>query len=87
MSKGHLQFSLRSLLIVTTVLAVLIAMVANHLKVVIGLALAAMWLLEVASWLYPFVAPFKDLRGSKTTGQVKRERMSEAADKHRGRAI
>jgi hypothetical protein len=78
-SKRRFQFSLRSLLIVTTVLAVLIAMVANHWKVLIGIAMALMWLLDFAGWLYEFVAPFKDLRGSKTTGQVRRERMSKVA--------
>jgi hypothetical protein len=87
MSKRHLQFSLRSLLIVTTVLAVLIAIVANHWKVLIGIALASMWLFELAGWLYEFVAPFKDLRGPKTTGQVKRERMSKVSEQHDGRPV
>jgi hypothetical protein len=87
MSKRNLQFSLRSLLIVTTVLAVLTALVANHLRVLIGIAIAIMWLLELAFFLYPFAEPFNDLRRTKTTGQVKRERMSEAAQKHSGRSV
>ena len=87
MSKRRFQFSLRSLLIVTTVLAVLIAIVANHWKVLIGIALAAMWLLELAGWLYESVAPFKDLRGPKTAGQVKRERMSKVSEQHGGRPV
>jgi hypothetical protein len=87
MSKRRFQFSLRSLLIVTTVLAVLIAIVANHWKVLIGIALASMWLLELAGWLYEFVAPFKDLQGAKTTGQVKRERMSKATNNHSGHSV
>jgi hypothetical protein len=82
MSKRRFQFSLQALLIVTTVLAVLIAMVANHWKMLIGIALAAVWVFEFAGWLYEFAVPFKELEGPKTTGQVKRERM--AADKYVG---
>jgi hypothetical protein len=87
MTKPRFQFSLRSLLILTTVLAVLTAMLANHMNVMIGVALFAMWLLDLASWLHPFIAPFKELEGLKTTGQVKRERISQASEKYGGPSV
>ncbi|HEX2477273.1 MAG TPA: hypothetical protein VHK01_21130 [Lacipirellulaceae bacterium] len=87
MTNPRIQFSLRSLLIATTVLAVLTAMVANHFKVLIGSAVAAMWILELASWFHPFVAAFKELEGPKASGQVKRERMSKASEKYGGRSV
>lgn len=49
MSKFRLQFSLRTLLVVVTTLAIVIAFVATHLRIVIGGLVAVMWLLEFVS--------------------------------------
>jgi hypothetical protein len=65
------QFSLRALLFAITVLAVLIALVANHPKLALGLGLFAVCFLELVVW---FVPAFMDLRGPKTTEEVRRER-------------
>jgi hypothetical protein len=71
MTTNRWQFSLRALLIVVTLMAIGIALTAHHPKVVIGLGLFAAWVLEVVAW---FVPAFLDLRGPKTTEQVRREK-------------
>jgi hypothetical protein len=64
MSKFRLQFSLRTLLIAFTVVAVVIAFVASHLGIVIGGLVAALWLLEFISGpLGNFVEAWPELKG------------------------
>ncbi len=63
MSKYRFQFSLRTLLVVVTVLAIAIAFVATHLRVVIGGLVAAIWLLEcIAGPLQGFVEAWPELK-------------------------
>ena len=71
MTKRRFQFSLRTLLIATTVLAVATAMLANHMDFMIAIAMFALWLLDIGSWLSWFgTERFSDLQGRKTTEQV-----------------
>jgi predicted tellurium resistance membrane protein TerC len=61
--KQRFQFSLRTLWITFTVLAIAIWFVATHFRVVIGGAIAAMWLLEfVSSPLEAFVDAWPELK-------------------------
>ena len=48
MSKLKPRFSLQTLLIVTAIVAVFTAFVATHVKIVLGFAIAVLWLLEFA---------------------------------------
>lgn len=63
MSKFRLQFSLRTLLVFFTFLAIVIAFVATHLRIVIGGLVAAMWLLEyIAGPLQSFAEAWPELK-------------------------
>jgi hypothetical protein len=70
------RFSLRTLLIATTVLAVLTAVVANFPNIFIALAMLVLWLLDIGCFVDFYIA-FKDLEGPKTTEQVRREQRAQ----------
>jgi hypothetical protein len=67
------QFSLRTLLVVTTILAVLTAMLANYLNFMIALIMFALWVLDVGSWLSWWFSPLRDFRPQKTFSEMPRE--------------
>jgi hypothetical protein len=77
MSKRRFQFSLRTLLIATTILAVLTAMVANYPNVMIAIGLFALWLLDIELWLSWWFSPLKDLRPLTTTDELRRRQIAE----------
>jgi hypothetical protein len=73
MDQRHFQFSLRTSLIMTTVMAGITAVVAIFPSVILGLAI---WLLGIGFLAGCYFAPFKeDLAGSETREQ-RRERLS-----------
>jgi hypothetical protein len=75
------RFSLRTLLIATTILAVLTAVLANFPNVIIALAMLVLWLLDVGCLVDFYFGPFKeDLEGPKTTEQVRRERRAQGLE-------
>lgn len=75
MTRSRWQYSLRTLLLVMTVVAVVIAFVAHHLLLVMGLVVFALAVLEVAIELLP---AFLELEGPKTTRQIRREQAATA---------
>ena len=63
MSKFKPRFSLRTLFIVTTVVAIAIAFVAAHVRIVLGFAIAVLWLLEFAGGpIFDFVEAWPALK-------------------------
>jgi uncharacterized membrane protein len=75
MNNRRFQFSLRTLLIATTIFAVLTAVEASFPRVIMGLA---MWLMGIGFFITCYFAPFKeDLEGPKTTEQVRHERRAQ----------
>jgi hypothetical protein len=67
------------LLIVTTVLAVLTVMLANYLSFMIAMAMFALWVLDVGSWLTWWFSPLRDFRPQKTSKEMPRETMPEVS--------
>ena len=79
MGKFRLQFSLRALLVVFTVLAIVIAFVATHLRIVIGGLVAAMWLADfVGAPLLDIVEGWYELKGPRL---LKRPRLPEKSER------
>jgi hypothetical protein len=78
MGKFKLRFSLRTLLVVFTVLAIAIAFIATHLRVVIGGLVAAMWLADfVGGPLLNFVDAWPELKKPRLAKPPRAEEMSE----------
>lgn len=78
MTRSRWQYSLRTLLLVMTIVTVVVALTANQPRLATGLAAAA---LGIANFVWWFVTSISDLEGPKTTGQIQREqaRMSQMA--------
>jgi hypothetical protein len=71
MQDRKFRFSLRTLFIVTTLLAVTIAFVATHFRIVVGGLIALLWVLRFASGpIGSFVDAWPELRGPKLTKYV-----------------
>jgi hypothetical protein len=77
MSKRRFQFSLRTLFIATSILAVLTAMLANFPSFMIAIALVAFWLLDITWWFSWYFSPLKDFRPLTTTEELRRRKLSE----------
>jgi hypothetical protein len=80
MSERPYQFSLRTLLIATSILAMITAMLANFPNFMIAIAMLALWLLDIGSWASWYFAPLTDLRSLKTTEELRRSKMSETIE-------
>lgn len=70
MTRSRWQYSLRTLLLVMTVVAVAVAFTANQPRLVLGLAAVVLGILDFVWW---FAFAISDLAGPKTTGQIRRE--------------
>jgi hypothetical protein len=81
MSKFKPRFSLRTLFIVTTVVAIVTAFVATHVRIVLGFFVAVLWLFEFAGGpIIDFVEAWPELKKPKPAKPPHQDEVA-AADK------
>ena len=82
MSKFKPGFSLRTLVVVTAVLAIAIAFAAAHVRIMLGFVLAMLWLLEFAGGpIIDFVEAWPELTQRKIA-QLPRDDENSLAAEH-----
>jgi hypothetical protein len=82
-TKRRWQFSLRTLLVATTGLAVLTAMVANFPSVMIAVTVVVLWFLDISLFLNWYFSPLEDLRPLKPCKKTRRRELSEESSSGR----